>query len=175
MRPCSNFHQKMLALWSFSASEITLFSPSIKETSTLKKKKCWRIIIIDYFYIIALLSTLKQTHCTQSCHMWFWMSDCSLLTALFFLSFFLFIHQSGVLGSVWLLHGWCHVKLRLSKPFFRKGKRDLRKALKFNVLFKNHSLLFIFILESYLDQRRCWAGLHCNSIMPFFYNCLHCL
>ena len=166
VRHCSNFHQKMLALWSFSASEITLFSPSIKETSPLKHLFCQIIITIDRFYI-ALLSTLKQTHCTQSCHMWFWMSDCSLFTPHLFI--IIFIHQSGVLSAIWLLHGWCHVKLLLSvlaqegQAFFRKGKRDIRKTLKLNIVFKNLSLLFIFILESYLHQR-CWAGVHCKIL-----------
>ena len=64
------------------------------------------IIIIADRFCIALF--LAQTHCAHV----------TLNELLYFLSLlcvcvciFLNIHQNGVLIAIWLLHGWCHMKL----------------------------------------------------------------
>ena len=55
----------------------------------------------------------------RSCCMWFWMSDWSLL---YNYTAFLNTHWSGVLtlgySVIWLLQGWCHVKLLSSRCTF---------------------------------------------------------
>ena len=66
----------------------------------------FQTIHIDHFYI-ALFSALDQTHCTHAT------CDSELVIVSFLYSKLFNIHQLFTDSSIWLLHGWCHVKLLL--------------------------------------------------------------
>ena len=75
--------------FTFCLAEVRL--TSLAQTPTLK---CWST---DHVYIyISLFSASKQIHCALATSNW--MSDCRVTK----------------FCLVWLLHGWCHVKLLLS-------------------------------------------------------------
>ena len=91
------------------------------------------IYFINCFYKVPF-SAPDQIHCAHSCSMRFWISDSILFSllfplfffysAFFFFSFFKLILLSNnpskwcTDSAVWLLHGWCKVKLVLSRCMF---------------------------------------------------------
>ena len=80
------------------------------------KGKILETAIHNYCYLlfcIALFSALKQTWADS------WMSHSILNEWLYHMVHIFNIHWSGVLDSgVWLLHGWCHMKLLPSRHKF---------------------------------------------------------
>ena len=66
----------------------------------IKNMYLFVIIIMDFFFLIALFSALKQTQ-LHSCRMWFWISDCILLWHLKRK-----IHRSCVLTALFGGYSW---------------------------------------------------------------------
>ena len=74
-------------------------------SSLSRKTAAWRmfllIILMVFLYSIVLSSWADSLH---FCHLWLWMSDCSLSLCISEVMYFSF-------STIWLLHGWCHMKL----------------------------------------------------------------
>ena len=86
--------------------------PPAPQTAHKTKKVEWcnyPAIYIHCVLTVVLYSTLEQTRC-YSCCMWFWMSDGSLSKCVF-----KYALKWCTYSAVWLLQGWCHMKLLLSQ------------------------------------------------------------
>ena len=66
-------------------------------TQSLQASSCW-----SFLYSAILCCWADSLH---SGRLWFWMNDSRLLWRI------LNIHRGGKLSAVWLLHGWCDIKL----------------------------------------------------------------
>ena len=69
-----------------------------------------------YYHYWSLLYSANlccRAESLRSSRKWFWMSDCNL-----FIAHFEYPPKWCTYSSVWLLHGWCHVKLLLFRRTF---------------------------------------------------------
>ena len=80
----------------------------------LPKETINEIISYYYYYWLQLSAVLYfGADSMRTCRMWFWMRDCSLL-----LRFFIYPSRWCTYSAIWLLHGWCHVKLLPARHTF---------------------------------------------------------
>ena len=97
-------HENYVFLYSFSS--MAIYPPKIMKKLYFILVNCigWQV----WYNYVALFSDLKKTVVTCD-----WTNDCSL-----FLALFEYPQKWCTCGVIWLLRGWCHVKLLPSRRTF---------------------------------------------------------
>ena len=92
------------------------WAPNIVYSSVLL---CWYCDCCYYWSLSYSDILCSRADSLRSCRTWFWLNDCILLQTVFVLFFKERNSRKWCTdSSIWLLNGWCHMKLLLSRRTF---------------------------------------------------------